>query len=412
MEGKKTSQAQQFIRLAAGRLAGRFHSPLRTNCSLPNTTPRFQTPTLGGPMPFDCPAWPPRWPEIEDAVGRLFRSGDWGRYHAEVCAQLETCLRELFATEHVRLCCSGTAALEIALRASKIGPQDEVILAAYDYPGNFRTVELLGARPVLVDVAADSPCIDPGQVAEVAGDRVRAVIASHLYGNPAPMAELRQICDQRGWMLIEDACQAIGMEIEGRPIGHHAHVATLSFGGSKLISAGSGGALLIHAPSLGARLGPLLDRPGDVFPLAPLQAAVINPQLDRLEQMNRCRDEVARYLQRDVNPRLSQWRWMSPERDGINPAYYKVAWMAQSSEHRQQIIEASEREGLPIGSGFRTMSGCSPRRCGKPVPTPRSDELSECLFVLDQRALLLKPPQRGELGEALRRVHDLVITRI
>lgn len=372
-------------------------------------------------MPFDCPAWPPQWPEIELAVGRILRSGEWGRYHSATCKALEERLIATFQTAHAKLCCSGTAALEIALRALQIEAGDEVILAALDYPGNFRTVELLGARPVLVDVAADSPCIDPTQLAAVASDRVRAVVASHLYGRAAEVSKLREICDRRGWILIEDVCQAAGMQccsvvpndesrsrlgqMSNNRAGSFGHFATLSFGGSKLISAGNGGALLVNSDRLAARLGAIVDRPGDTFPLSPLQAAVIQPQLDRLDEINGVRNETARFLQREVNPLMPRWRWLSQNDEHVRPAYYKVAWMAESSEHRERIIEASEREGIPIGAGFRSMSRCSERRCRKDVSLDQSDALSETVFVLDHSALLIEPKRRGELADFLRMVY-------
>ena len=288
----------------------------------------------------------------------------------------------------------------------QIGSGDEIILAAYDYPGNFRTIELLGARPVLVDVAPDSPCIDPSQLQQAASEHVRAVVATHLYGKPAEIARLRQSCDDRGWILIEDACQVIGMEIDGRRAGSFGHFATFSFGGSKLISAGSGGALLVNSDRLAAKLGALLDRPSDTFPLAPLQAAVIEPQLLRLDEINRIRNETARFLQQELNPQLTRWRWESDSHENVHSAYYKVAWTAESNQHRQRIIAASQREGMPIGAGFRTMSGCSARRCRKPVSTIRSDQLSETLFVLDHRALLVEPSRHGELADSLQRIHE------
>ena len=119
-------------------------------------------------MTFDCPSWPPDWPEIDAAVQRVLRSGDWGRYHSQACRELQERIAEMSGACQARLCCSGTAALEIALRAIGVGPGDEVVLAAYDFPGNFRTVELLGARPVLLDVAPDSLAIDPHQLESLA----------------------------------------------------------------------------------------------------------------------------------------------------------------------------------------------------------------------------------------------------
>ena len=398
-------------------------------------------------MTFECPAWPPDWPEIEAAALAAIRSGEWGQYHAMLAKSLQKRLASDLDCSNVRLCCSGTAALELALRCCQISTGDEVIVSAYDFPGNFRTVELLGAKPVLVDVtewqndapvlsdaptgspvptaneatqrSGISPTLCPEQLSAAAGERVRAVVASHLHGSFAEMARLRQICDQHGWVLIEDACQAIGGRIQNQPVGSFGHMGTLSFGGSKLVSADSGGAILANDDRLAARLGGLLDRPGDTFPLAPLQAAVIGPQLDRLDELTLIRSRVARFLVRDLFPDLHGWvplcdPAISPQETAVAadrichlPAYYKFAWLVPSNEARQQVIASGLKLGLPLGEGFRSMSKSSSRRCRKPFPTPIADLLAEQLVVMDHRALLIGPEQFGALADALRELHRL-----
>lgn len=357
-------------------------------------------------MQFQCPSWPPDWPEIEIALQKILRSGDWGRYHAQICRDLQDRLQGILGAVQARLCCSGTAALEIALRTAQVAPGDDVVLAGYDFPGNFRTVELLGARPTLLDVASDSLSLDPDQLAELSGrpegKSVRAVIVSHLYGRAADIDRIRAICDASDWILIEDACQAVGMQIDGRMVGSFGHLATLSFGGSKPVSAGGGGCVLANTSRLAARLGSLLDRPGEVFPLSPLQAAVIGPQLDRLEQLNQTRLATATFVQDQLQSELTDWTWLSGIRPDVFPVFYKIAWLAASQDQRGRVLEVAERLSLPMGAGFRPLSSSSPRRCGKPVPTPRSDLLGQRLFVLDHRALLLPPSRHHELGAALR----------
>ena len=357
----------------------------------------------GQSMPFQCPTWPPDWPAIETAALAAIKSGEWGHYHSALTKTLQKRLSNYLGSGPIRLCCSGSAALELALRCCKLAEGDEVILAAYDFPGNFRTVELLGGKPVLADVAARtddatkaiSPTLCPQQLEATASPLVRAVIASHLHGNHADMKSLRQTCDQNGWTLIEDACQAIGGQIQGQPAGSFGHLATLSFGGSKLISAGSGGAIIANDERLAARLGGLLDRPGDTFPLGPLQAAVIGPQLDRLDELTHIRNRTARFLREQVFPSFKTWDLLHPpEIDTMNrasptathgnqpkstnsqtttPAFYKFCWLTPSSEIREQVIKRGTTLGLPLGAGFRSMSRSSSRRCRKPVPTPQSD---------------------------------------
>ena len=370
-------------------------------------------------MPLRIPTWPPQWPEIEACVVRSIRSGEWGNYHSQACESLCDDLARRFQVRHVRLCCSGSAAVEIALRAAGIGPGDEVILSAFDYPGNFRTAELLGARPVLIDLAPDSVRMSVENLQAAGSGRVKAVIASHLFGVPADIGRIRQWCDDQGWVLIEDACQVPGMQIEippgeqseGRsdllsPAGSLGHFGTLSFGGSKPLTAGNGGALLTNDPRLAARLGPLLDRPSDVMPLSPLQAAALRPQLDRLDETNRRRRATVDFIQSHVVPRLGRWQWLSPTDPSVSPSYYKTAWAAEDEGHRQRILQESARLGLPIGEGFKSMTRCSERRCRKPASLPHAERIGNTLFVLDHTALLVDADQYPTLAEALIDLHD------
>jgi hypothetical protein len=92
----------------------------------------------GAPIrPQGPPAWPPADPEILEVLQQAYRDGWWGKYQAGQSERLEAVLREYHKVEHVLLCASGNYAVELGLRALKIAAGDEVILADYDYPGNF-----------------------------------------------------------------------------------------------------------------------------------------------------------------------------------------------------------------------------------------------------------------------------------
>ena len=223
------------------------------------------------------------------------------------------------------VCSSGTLAVELALRALKVGPGDEVALAAYDYPGNFLAVHAVGARPVLVDVAPDDWNLDLHSLAEALGPAVRAVIVSHLHGGLVPMRELTDLAFARDVAVVEDAAQAPGAMVQGRRAGSWGDVGVLSFGGSKLLTAGRGGALLTGRADVNQRLRLLMHRAGNVLsPLSELQAAVLAPQLDRLDERNARRRQAVGLLAerlRDI-PGLSLFRART---DG-DPCYYKVGF--------------------------------------------------------------------------------------
>src|SRR5439155_19329589 len=128
-------------------------------------------------------------------------------------------------------------AVELALRALNVGPGDEVILAGYDYLGNFLSVHAVGARPVLVDVQADNWNLDPAALEAAISPNTRAIIASHLHGGVVPMREAMDFAVAHQLKVIEDAAQMPGAVIQGRTAGTQGDAGILSFGGSKLLTA-------------------------------------------------------------------------------------------------------------------------------------------------------------------------------
>src|SRR5438067_2324742 len=168
--------------------------------------PNSETLAIDGGEPV-FPEGPPSWPRpdaaVKAALEAAYADGSWGRYHGPHCERLWELLTELCGTRHAWLCCSGTIAVELALRGLKITPGDEVILAAYDFPGNFRAIEAVGARPVLVDLAPGTWTLDIDQVAAAVSRETKTIIASHLHGSLADMPRLRALADQHGLAIVE-----------------------------------------------------------------------------------------------------------------------------------------------------------------------------------------------------------------
>ncbi|TWT49255.1 L-glutamine:2-deoxy-scyllo-inosose aminotransferase [Rubripirellula amarantea] len=355
---------------------------------------------------FAVPTWPPQWTEIFDATDRCLKSGRWGQYRSETQARLTSRLAKLVdvSSDHLRLCCSGTAAIECSLRAAGVGPGDEVVVAAFDYPGNVRCIEMVGAKPVLVDVNPDDPCMNIDSVAAAAGDRVKAVIASHLFGHAFDVSRIGKLCRERNWVLIEDACQVKGMKIAGARAGSFGDFATFSFGGSKVITAGAGGAIVARSARHAAKLASILDRPSETFPMSPLQCAVIEPQLDRLQEMHAIRNDCASYLVSELRDRTPSWQWL-PSPLGADSAYYKLAVLAASAQQRARIVTLADQHGFLLGAGFRSLHRASERRCRKPVELKFSAMLGDRLFLIDQRLLLCEPEVRSQYVDVLMHIY-------
>ncbi len=316
------------------------------------------------------PAGPPRWPladeQIREQLLAAWEDGSWGRYHARFSEQLLHMLGELHGVEFVLPCSSGTIAVELALRGLKVQPGDEVLLAAYDFPGNFRAIEAVGATPVLLDIDSRSWSLDPEQLAAAHSPAARAVIVSHLHGGLADMQQLTAAARGYGLGVVEDACQAPGAIVQGRPAGTWGDVGVLSFGGSKLLTAGRGGAVVTNNASIYQRAKIFGERGNEAFPLSELQAAVLLPQLEQLETCNQRRREAVELLSgvwRNLN--LVQ-PVLAGQQPGL-PSYYKVALRYHPQEaggrSREQFIAAMLAEGVDVGAGFRGFVRRGAKRC-------------------------------------------------
>jgi len=346
----------------------------------------------GSPVrPEGPPEWPGPNPEVSAAVARAAADGSWGRYDGAHSERLRERLCEHFGAGHAVLCGSGTFAVELALRALRIGPGDEVILASYDYPGNFLCVHAVGAVPVLVDVAANTWNLSLDAVCEGAGPKTRAVLASHLHGGLVPMRELTAWATERQIAVIEDAAQVPGAIVQGRPAGTWGEAGVLSFGGSKLLSAGRGGALLTSHADVAQRARTCQWRGNVVCPLSELQAVALLPQLDRLEERNQQRARAALAL----IERLRDIPGIEPARsalDGSFPAYYKLGFQFDAAVFglaRDRLVAAMRAEGIALSEGFRAAHvGRSTRRFRRGSDLSESERAHEGAVILHHPVLL------------------------
>jgi dTDP-4-amino-4,6-dideoxygalactose transaminase len=165
-------------------------------------------------------------------------------------------LAKYIGTPYVAALSSGTAAIHLALILLGVGRDDEVIAQSFTFCGTTNPILYVGATPVLVDSEKSTWNIDPDLLEEVILDRIakgrkpKAVIMVHLYGMPAQIEKIENICEKYEIALIEDAAEALGSTINGRKAGSFGDLSILSFNGNKIITTSGGGALLSNNESL------------------------------------------------------------------------------------------------------------------------------------------------------------------
>jgi len=312
----------------------------------------------GAPIrPQGPPSWPLPDPDIHRALAAL-GDGSWGQYLGRYVPALESALALYHGVPFALTCASGTLAVEAALRALKVGPGDEVILAAYEYEANFLTIHALGAMPVLVEVHPENWNLCPERLEEAIGPHTKALIATHLHGGIVPMSRVMAIARARGLAVVEDAAQAPGAVVEGRKAGTWGDVGVLSFGGSKLLSAGRGGALLVQRPDVLQRARLWLFRGIQQWAaLSEMQAAVLLPQLAKLDERTVYRAQHATMLAellRDV----PGFRLFSNTAPNSLPGYYKVGFQFEEKLFglaRERFVAALRAEGIAFDEGFRAL---------------------------------------------------------
>lgn len=240
-------------------------------------------------------------PWITDAevtlVAEAARTG-WYERHYEYNRRFEEIFADYIGVSHAIAVPHCTAALHLALAALGLRPGDEVIAPDVAWLAVVAPVEYVGATPVLVDILADTWCLDPAAVEAAITPRTRAILGVNLYGSMCDWGALRAIAERHRLYLIEDAAEALGSAYRGRRAGALGQAAAFSFHGSKTVATGEGGMFVTDDAVLHARALTLRDHgrpPGDRFFLNDeiafkyrmngITAALGLAQLQRIEEL-------------------------------------------------------------------------------------------------------------------------------
>ena len=268
----------------------------------PNALP--QAATEGTRVPFirlDS-AFPELFAELMETVERIARNSAFTL--GPELERFEGAFAEFCGTGYAAGVSSGTAALEIALRALEIGPGDEVIVPTYSFIATAEAVSTVGATPVIVDVDPETALLTPETVERALTAKTRCVIPVHLFGRPVDMDPLLALCRERGIAIVEDACQAHGALYKGKPVGSLGDAGCFSFYPTKNLGGwGDGGALVTSDAALDAKVR-LLRSHGEgirhhhelatgTHRLDTLQAAILEVKLRHLPTWNQRRRDAA-----------------------------------------------------------------------------------------------------------------------
>jgi dTDP-4-amino-4,6-dideoxygalactose transaminase len=176
----------------------------------------------------------------------------WLSNNGPLVQEFEAQLKALLGVKHCIPVCNGTVALELAIRALDL--DGEVILPSYTFVATAHALHWHGIRPVFADIGPRTHNLDPGAVERAITARTSGILAVHLWGRPAAVAELQALADRYQLQLLFDAAHAFGNTCQGRPVGNFGRCEVFSFHATKVVNCGEGGAITTNDDELAARL--------------------------------------------------------------------------------------------------------------------------------------------------------------
>ena len=314
------------------------------------------------------PTWPIYGEAEEQALLRALHSGRWGKLDGSEVTTFEKRFADYVGVKHAIAVCNGTISLRIALMATGIEAGDEVILPPYTFLATATAVIEANATPLFVDIDRETFNLDPTEIAKAITPRTRAIIPVHLGGMPCDMDAILAIARRNKLTVIEDAAHAHGSEYRGRRCGSIGDLGSFSFQSTKNLTSGEGGIITTSDDALAEKCRSIHNC-GRIeggawyehhviagnYRLGEFAGAILNCQLDRLDEQTNRRDANARYL----DEQLAKVPGITPQR---RPDYatrnaqhlycFRYDPSAFGGVPRERFIEALTAEGIPASSGY------------------------------------------------------------
>ncbi|WP_380170369.1 DegT/DnrJ/EryC1/StrS family aminotransferase [Kineococcus sp. DHX-1] len=316
-------------------------------------------------------------PEVQQAAQEALAAGWLGM--GPLSKQFEEALEERLGLTDRRVVSTNscTEALHIAARLIGLGPGDEVIAPSFTYVAGHQAISRTGAEVVFADVDREFLTLDPARVRELVTDRTRAILVVDYLGIPARVDELREIADEHGLRIIEDAAHAFGSSSRGRPVGSFGDITCFSFGPVKTITTLEGGAVVTPDAADVQTLRELrhlginsdtdaryrnqrnwdfdVVRQGYRCHLGSVPSAIGLAQMPLLDEIVANRQDYCRYYDDALRP-LDGLLTFDTDWDGVAPYLYVVRVL---DGRRQALVEHLAQRGIATGIHYYGAHGYS-----------------------------------------------------
>jgi dTDP-4-amino-4,6-dideoxygalactose transaminase len=302
--------------------------------------------------------------EIEYIAG-LIADGNLGAdgYYTRRCAQL---LEERFGILKVLMTSSCTAALEMAVMLCELEPGDEVILPSFTFVSTANAVVRAGAKPVFVDIRADTLNIDEALIEPKITPRTRALFPVHYAGVGCDMRAINSIAEKHKLLVIEDAAQGVNAFYDGRVLGSLGHFGAFSFHDTKNYIAGEGGALCVNSPEFMERAEIIREKGtnrgrfvrgevdkytwvdvGSSFIPAEIACAFLLAQLEAMDEITARRHEVFEFYRENLAPLEERELLSMPNIPaGCQSNYHIFYVLLENGQTRDGLMTHLKQDGI------------------------------------------------------------------
>lgn len=261
---------------------------------------------------------------------------------------------------------SGTSALELCLLAMGIGPGDEVITTPFSFIATSNVILMAGATPVFVDIDPATYNIDINRIPAHITPRTKAIIPVEVFGNPAGIDRIYDLAVEKNLWCLEDSCEALGSQVNGRKAGTLGHASTFAFYPNKQITTGEGGIILTDDEKIAGRCASLRNqgrdpgagwlahaRLGYNYRLSDINCALGIVQLKRLEEFVAKRAQVANWYNQMLgdDARLV----LPPDPAGCRMSWFVYVLRLQDNytqAHRDKAMSYLREHGIGCNNYF------------------------------------------------------------
>ena len=396
------------------------------------TTPAVLGGTPVCPEPLQSPAWPPISEATAKRLQEIYLSGEWS-FNSPAEQEFAQAFADYHGAKHGIFMVNGTVTLQCALGACGVGPGDEVIIPALTWMATAMSALYLGAKPVFVDIEAETLCMDPDQIKAAITGRTKAIVPVHLYGSMSDLEAVLAIADRHKLAVIEDCAHMHGGKWNSRGVGSWGDVGSFSFQQSKTLSSGEGGICITNDGELAEKIfrmkhigyaagsqqgqadsGPPFGFTCHNFRATAFQAVILREQLHCLEsRIERYCSNAAR-IENRLND-VPGVRIQSPGRLATPQGYYCLVFLfdekPMATVPLERIKEAIQAEGLGLtktyGPVYRHMLFNVPeeryRIAGETCPISETTATQQAL-VLPHQWLDADEKTIDAIGEILAKV--------